>query len=271
MQQDVLTRNNVTIIGRGTQPMMLAHGFGCDQNMWRYVTPAFKDDYRLILFDYVGSGQSDITAYDSHRYNQLSGYAQDVLDICQTLDLTNVVFVGHSVSSMIGLLAALEQPQRFERLIMIGPSPRYLNDKPDYIGGFERADIDELLRLMDRNYIGWASTLAPAIMGNADRPALGDELTSSFCSTDPRIMQQFARVTFLSDNRQDLPKLPVPSLILQCAEDIIAPTTVGEYTHRHLPNSTLRYMRATGHCPHLSAPAETIELMRAYLNAAQLA
>ena len=246
--------------------MLLAHGFGCDQNMWRYIAPAFENNYRVIGFDYVGSGQSDPQAYDPQRYARLDGYAQDVLDICQALDLTDVVFVGHSVSAMIGLLAAIQQPRRFARLIMIGPSPRYLNEAPHYVGGFERADIDELLALMDQNYIRWVNTLAPAIMGNSDHPSLGLELNQSFCATDPVIMQQFARATLLSDNRSDLPKLQVPALILQCNEDVIAPVSVGEYTHQHLPTSTLRYMKATGHCPHLSAPAETIALMQAYLS-----
>ncbi|QJW90747.1 alpha/beta hydrolase [Spirosoma taeanense] len=265
MAQDILKRNNVNVSGKGTQPMLFAHGFGCDQNMWRYVAPAFEEDYKLILFDYVGSGQSDVTAYNPQRYNELTGYAQDILDICEALQLNNIIFVGHSVSSMIGILAAIQQPQRFEKLIMIGPSPRYINDQPDYIGGFERADIDELLDLMDHNFIGWANTLAPAIMGTPDRPGLGQELTQSFCSTDPVIMQQFARATLLSDNRQDLHKLQTPSLILQCANDIIAPLAVGEFMHSHLPHSTLRYMDATGHCPHMSAPTETVTLMNEYL------
>lgn len=249
--------------------MLFAHGFGCDQHMWRHVSPAFEEAYQLILFDYVGSGQSDITAYDPRRYQELNGYAQDVLDICEALELTNTIFVGHSVSSMIGLLAASQEPRYFDRLIMIGPSPRYLNDVPDYIGGFERADIDELLDLMNHNFIGWANTLGPAIMGNPDNPGLGQELTQSFCSTDPVIMQQFGRATLLSDNRQDLPKLHLPSLILQCTDDIIAPVSVGEYTHRQLPESTLRYMKATGHCPHVSAPAETVTLIKEYLRSSQ--
>lgn len=270
MDSHILHRNNVKIIGNGSQPMLLAHGFGCDQNMWRYITPAFEDTYRLILFDYVGSGQSEKTAYDPQRYSNLKGYAQDILDICQALDLTNVIFVGHSVSSIIGILAAIEQPQRFEQLILIGPSPRYLNEKPDYIGGFEPEDIDELLGLMDQNYIRWANALAPLIMGRPDAPEFGQELTQSFCSTDAIVMKQFARVTLLSDNRADLAKLEVPTLILQCDQDIIAPRPVGEYMHQHLANNTLWYMKATGHCPHLSAPTETIALMQAYLSTSQL-
>jgi sigma-B regulation protein RsbQ len=263
---DVLVRNNVKVAGHGTQPMLFAHGFGCDQNMWRFVAPAFADDYKLVLFDYVGSGKSDLSAYDAERYATLDGYAQDVLDVIHALELSDVVFVGHSVSAMVGVLAARQEPTRFANLIMIGPSPRYLNDPPDYTGGFERADIEGLLDTMDRNYIGWANYLGPAIMANADRPELGQELTESFCSTDPVIARRFAEATFFADNRRDLAELRVPSLILQCAEDIIAPNEVGEYVHRELPGSTLRLMQATGHCPHMSAPEETIALMREYLS-----
>ena len=265
MHDDVMTRNNVRISGRGTQPMLFAHGFGCDQNMWRFITPAFEDDYRIVLFDYVGSGQSDLGAYDPERYGRIDGYAADVLDIVRALDLHDIVFVGHSVSGMVGVLAANEEPERFERLILVGPSPRYINDSPDYVGGFERADIEELLETMDRNYIGWANFLAPAIMKNPDRPELGQELTESFCSTDPKIARRFAEATFFADNRGDLPRLRVPALIMQCSEDMIAPLAVGDYLHRELPASTLRVLRATGHCPHMSAPAETIAVMKEYL------
>ena len=267
MNQDVLTRNNVKVSGRGTQPMLFAHGFGCDQNMWRLVTPAFEDDYRIVLFDYVGSGHSDLAAYDPQRYATLDGYAQDVLDVVRALDLTDVVLVAHSVSSMVAVLAANQEPERFDRLVLIGPSPRYINDAP-YVGGFERADIDGLLDMMDRNFIGWANFLAPAIMKNPDRPELGEELTTSFCSTDPVVARRFAEATFLSDNRADLPRVRVPSLILQCSEDMVAPLEVGEYLHREMPDSTLRVMNATGHCPHMSHPHETIQLMREYLQPA---
>jgi sigma-B regulation protein RsbQ len=263
---NVLGRNNVKVAGGGTQPMLFAHGFGCDQNMWRFMTPAFADDYRIVLLDYVGSGRSDLAAYDPVRYATLDGYAQDVLDVCHALELRDVVFVGHSVSAMIGVLAAGREPERFAHLVMIGPSPRYLNDPPDYSGGFERSDIEGLLDTMDRNYIGWANHLGPAIMGNAERPELGQELTESFCSTDPVIARRFAETTFFADNRDDLADLRTPSLILQCSEDIIAPREVGEYVHRALAGSTLRMMQATGHCPHMSAPEETIALIREYLS-----
>jgi sigma-B regulation protein RsbQ len=264
MNQQVLSRNNVRVVGSGTQPMLFAHGFGCDQNMWRFVAPAFADDYRIVLFDYVGSGQSDLSAYDPTRYSSLDGYVQDVLDICQALELENVIFVGHSVSSMVGVLAARREPERFAHLILVGPSPRYINDPP-YVGGFERADIEGLLDTMDKNYIGWANFLAPAIMKNPDRPELASELTESFCSTDPIIARRFAEVTFFADNREDLAHVRVPSLILQCSEDIIAPNAVGDYLHHELPGSTLRMMKATGHCPHMSHPQETIQLIQEYL------
>jgi sigma-B regulation protein RsbQ len=262
---DVLTRNNVKVSGRGTQPMLFAHGFGCDQNMWRYITPAFEDDFRIIVFDYVGSGKSDLSAYDADRYSTLDGYVDDVREICVALDLHDIIFVGHSVSAMVGVLAANAEPDRFGRLILIGPSPRYLNEAPDYEGGFERSDIEGLLETMDKNYIGWANHLAPAIMQNADRPELGTELTDSFCSTDPVIARRFAEATFFADNRSDLAAVSVPSLILQCSDDIIAPLAVGDYLERELPGSTLRVMKATGHCPHMSAPDETIALMKEYL------
>ena len=244
--------------------MLFAHGFGCDQNMWRFVAPAFGDDYKIVLFDYVGSGKSDLRAYHPERYGSLEGYARDVLEICEALDLSDIIFVGHSVSSMIGVLAALEQPQRFSRLIMIGPSPCYLNDT-EYVGGFDRADIAGLLDTMERNYIGWAHFLAPVVMKNGERAELTRELEQSFCSTDPEIARRFAEATFLADNRADLPRLAVPSLILQCSDDAIAPLPVGDYLHRHLRGSTLRVMNATGHCPHMSHPDETIQLMREYL------
>jgi sigma-B regulation protein RsbQ len=267
MTATISQRNNVRVFGKGDQPMMFAHGFGCDQNMWRFLTPAFEKDYKIILFDYVGAGKSDKAAYNSERYASLQGYAQDVLEICEELQLQNTIFVGHSVSSMIGLLAAIEQPRYFEKLIMVGPSPCYINQH-DYKGGFERKDIEGLLDTMEKNYIGWANFLAPNIMGNKDRPYLGEELTESFCSTDPLIAKQFAEATFFSDNRHDLNKTKIPSLILQCSQDIIAPLEVGDYLHKNLPNSTLRVMNATGHCPHMSEPEETISLIKEYLSAA---
>jgi sigma-B regulation protein RsbQ len=245
--------------------MLFAHGFGCDQSMWRFVAPAFEDDYRVVLFDYVGAGRSDLGAYDPERYGTLDGYADDVLDVCRALDLEDIVFVGHSVSAMAGVLAAVQEPERFDRLVFVGPSPRYINDAPDYVGGFEREDIEGLLDMMDKNYIGWANFLGPATMNNPDRPELAGELTESFCSTDPTVARQFAEVTFFSDSRGDLARLAVPSLIMQCSEDLIAPTEVGEYLHRTLPDSTLRMLKATGHCPHMSHPDETIAVIRDYL------
>ena len=271
MSDEILRRNNVNVSGTGTQPLMFAHGFGCDQNMWRFVVPAFEDDYRVVLFDYVGSGRSDVSAFDHERYGTLGGYAQDILDVTRALDLRDVILVGHSVSSIIGVLAANREPERFERLIMIGPSPRYINDPPDYVGGFERAEIEGLLEMMDKNYIGWANFLAPAIMKNPDRPELGEELTESFCSTDPVIARRFAEATFFADNREDLAELRIPSLIMQCAEDMIAGEAVGEYTHSRLRDSTLQFMKATGHCPHMSHPEETIRIMRDYLHHARAA
>jgi sigma-B regulation protein RsbQ len=260
------TRHNVQLHGPpGGQPMVFVHGFGCDQNMWRHVWPAFvADGYRAVLFDHVGHGRSDHSAFDPERYASLDGYAEDVLDVCRELELTDVVFVGHSVSAMIGALAASAEPERFARLVMVGPSPRYVDDE-GYVGGFSRADIDGLLDALESNYLGWSSQMAPAIMGNPERPELGDELEQSFCATDPAIARHFARVTFLSDNREDLERVPTRALVLQCSADVIAPTAVGEYVHGRLPDSELVLMAATGHCPNLSAPDETTAAIRAFL------
>jgi len=244
--------------------MMFAHGFGCDQNSWQFITPAFEEDYKIILFDYVGAGQSDLSAFDPGKYSSLEGYAEDVLNICEALDLQNVIFVGHSVSSMIGILAANKKPEYFEKMILIGPSPRYLNDQ-DYIGGFEKHDLENLFEFMDSNYLGWSGSLAPAIMGNADRPELGEFLTTSFCTTDPGIARSFARTTFFSDNREDLKEVKIPTLTLQCREDIIAPEAVGEYVQKNTPQNTLYLMQATGHCPHISEPSETITAIKSFL------
>ena len=261
----VIKKNNVRLSGREDgQAMVFAHGFGCDQNMWRFVAPAFEKDYRVVLFDQVGAGGSDLAAYSRARYDSLQGYAEDVLDLCRALDLRRPIFVGHSVSAMIGVLAALKEPDRFDRLVLVGPSPRYINDG-EYVGGFTREDIEGLLESLDSNYLGWSSAMAPVIMANPERPELGTELTNSFCRTDPQIASHFARVTFLSDNRADLPKVKTRSLVLQCADDVIAPTAVGEYVHAQIPDSALVRMKATGHCPNLSAPEETIAAIKAFL------
>jgi sigma-B regulation protein RsbQ len=258
------TRNNVRLSGAGDRAMMFAHGFGCDQNMWRYVAPAFEGDFRTILFDHVGAGGSDLSAYDASKYADLSGYADDVVEIGRELGLRDATFVGHSVSSMIGILASLKAPDLFGNLILVGPSPRYINDG-DYIGGFTAEQIEELLNFLSANYMGWSTAMAPMIMGNPERPELGEELTNSFCRTDPEIAKAFARVTFMSDNRADLAAVKARTLILQCSEDIIAPFEVGDYVHHHIAGSKLVVMKATGHCPNLSAPAETIAAIRAFV------
>jgi sigma-B regulation protein RsbQ len=260
----IFQRHNINIVGTGSKTMLLAHGYGCDQIMWRFLVPAFQNDYRIILFDHVGAGKSDLSQYSREKYATLDGYAQDVLDIIDALSASPVIFVGHSVSAIIGVLAANKKPSDFERLVLVGPSPCYLNDD-GYVGGFTRSDIDGLLQTLDENHLGWSRAMAPVIMQNEDRPELASELAESFCRTDPEIAKHFARVTFLSDNRADLSSVKVPSLLLQCSEDSIAPQTVGEFVHRHLPGSTLVKMRATGHCPHLSSPAETIEAIKHYL------
>jgi sigma-B regulation protein RsbQ len=258
-------RHNVVERGEpGGNPMLFAHGFGCDQNMWRFVWPEFADEYRIVLFDHIGMGGSDRAAYDERRYASLRGYAADVLDICHELELERVVFVGHSVSAMIGALAAIDEPERFTRLIMLGPSPRYLDDE-GYSGGFSREDVEGLLESLESNYLGWSAQMAPVIMGNEDRPELGEELTNSFCRADPEIARRFARTTFLSDNREDLPRVATPSLVLQCDPDVIAPVEVGEYVARTLPDAELAMLHANGHCPNLSAPDATVAAIKEYL------
>ena len=260
----VIQRNNVQVKGRGDRAMVFAHGFGCDQNMWRFVAPAFESRFQTVLFDHVGAGRSDLAAYERGKYASLSGYADDLLEICRELDLKNAIFVGHSVSAMIGALAAQQAPEIFESLVMVGPSPRYIDDQ-GYVGGFKEAQIDELLDFLSDNHMGWSAAMAPAIMGNPDRPELGEELTNSFCRTDPEIAKAFARVTFTSDNRADLPKVRTRTLVLQCSDDIIAPREVGDYVHRNMPNSNIVYLKATGHCPNLSAPLEVIEAIDAFV------
>ena len=259
-----IQRNNVQVKGQGDRAMVFAHGFGCDQNMWRFVAPAFEGRFKTVLFDHVGAGRSDLAAYDPAKYATLSGYATDVVEICRELGLKNAIFVGHSVSAMIGALAAQQAPEIFESLVMVGPSPRYIDDE-GYVGGFKQSQIEELLDFLSDNHMGWSAAMAPAIMGNPDRPELGKELTNSFCRTDPEIAKAFARVTFTSDNRADLPQVQTRTLVLQCSDDIIAPREVGDYVHRNMPNSNIVYLKATGHCPNLSAPQEVIEAIDAFV------
>ncbi len=260
----IIHRNNVTVNGTGGTIMMFAHGFGCDQNMWRFIEPHFRSDFRTVLFDHVGAGRSDLSAYDPEKYSSLDGYAADVVEIGQELGIEKAVFVGHSVSAMIGALASIRAPGMFDKLVMIGPSPRYIDDG-EYSGGFSAAQIEELLTSLDDNHMGWSAAMAPAIMGNPDRPELGEELTNSFCRTDPEIAKQFARVTFMSDNRADLSKVEAQTLILQCSNDIIAAEHVGEYVHNAIPGSQIRYLQASGHCPNLSAPEEVTLAMRDFV------
>jgi len=260
----IIKRNNVTIRGTGHQAMMFAHGFGCDQHMWRYIVPAFEDDYKVVMFDHVGAGNSDLSAYSYEKYDRLDGYATDIVEIATALQLQDVIFVGHSVSAIIGLMAAEMAPHLFKSLILVAPSPCYINDE-DYVGGFRKDEIDELLESLNSNHLGWSMAMGPVIMGNPDRKELGEELSNSFCKTDPEIAKHFARTTFLTDKRSILPQVKLPSLILQCSNDVIAPVEVGEYMHKNMPNSTLVIMSATGHCPNLSAPHETTAAIKAFL------
>jgi len=260
----VRSRNNISVSGRGPDTMVFAHGFGCDQHMWRLLVPHFERRFRTVTFDLVGSGQSDLSAYDYAKYGSLQGYADDMLEVIDEASTGEVVFVGHSVSAMIGMLAGIQAPERIAAHVMIGPSPCYINDG-DYVGGFSRADIDSLLETMESNYLGWSSNMAPAIMGAPDQPALGVELTNSFCRTDPEIAKHFARTTFLSDNREDVARLQAPTLVVQCNDDLIAPVAVGEYMQKSLPRGTLRVIDNVGHCPHLSAPCACVDAIDDFL------
>ncbi len=257
-------RNNVLTGGAGAATMIFAHGFGCDQNMWRYLAPAFNARFKTVLFDLVGSGMSDLSAYDRRKYDSLHGYSSDLLEIIDEFAEGPVILVSHSVSSMVGMLASIEAGDRFAAHVMVGPSPCYINDD-DYVGGFRREDIDGLLDTLESNYLGWSSTMAPVIMGAPDRPELGIELTNSFCRTDPEIAKHFARVTFLSDHRAEVPRANTPTLILQSTDDLIAPVSVGEYMQRTLPEATLEIIENVGHCPHLSAPSASVSAIERFL------
>lgn len=261
---DTSKRFNITTRGDGSPTYVFAHGFGCDQTMWRFVAPHYAGRGRTVCYDLAGNGQSDLASYDRERHGSLDGHATDLIDVIRATADGPVVFVGHSVSAMIGLLAGRQAPELFDAQIWLGPSPCYINDG-EYVGGFEREDIDSLLETLDSNYLGWSSTMAPAIMGAPDQPHLAAELTNSFCRTDPEIAKHFARVTFLSDNRADVADLDVPTLVLQCSDDLIAPMSVGEYLARTLPRATLRVIKNVGHCPHLSAPCESIAAMDEFL------
>lgn len=261
----ILTRNNVHVHGDTGPVILYAHGFGCSQNMWSHVTPAFEGTHRQVLFDYVGSGRSEIGAFDVKRYSTLAGYAQDVLDVCDALKLTqDIIFVGHSVSASIGLLASIARPQLFSRLILVGPSPCFLNNPPDYMGGFETQDLEGLLSLMDQNYIGWANYLAPVVAGESD--GVSGELSDSFCSTDPVTAKVFARATFFADNRKDLPKVNCPSLIIQHSKDSLVPLAVGDFLHAQLKGSVLEVIDVVGHCAHMSHPELVVKAMQKYLS-----
>jgi len=264
MLEQLIKQNNVTMFGTGSQVMFFVHGYGCDQNMWRFITPHFKNTFKIVLIDLVGTGKSDESAYDSDKYNSLEGHADDIINICDALNLEDVCMVAHSVSAMIATLAAVKRPTLFKKLIMIGPSPRYINDA-DYFGGFSEKDIEELLETLDSNYLGWSSAMAPVIMGNLDRPELAAELETSFCQNNPEIASHFAKVTFLADNRSDLKKLAIDTLIIQSEEDAIASLEVGQFVHKNIANSKLVVLESTGHCPHMSAPNKTIEAIKNYL------
>lgn len=264
MSSNIIARNNIKIFGSGTQPIVFAHGYGCDQKMWRFITPAFERDYKVILFDHVGSGNSDETAYDFEKYNSLKGYAEDLNEICDELQLQRVIFVGHSVSSMIGVLSAADRPELYDKLILVGPSPCYINDN-EYFGGFTPKDIDELIATLESNYLGWSSFITPVIIGNPEFPEHSEELNNSFCAMNPDIAKHFAKVTFLGDNRADLSRVITPTLIIQSHPDVISPVRVGEYVHEIMPDSRYVLLNSSGHCPHLTSPDQVISSIQSYL------
>ncbi|MGB3726062.1 MAG: alpha/beta hydrolase [Glaciecola sp.] len=261
LAKQIIKRNNVQVIGEGEKTLMLAHGFGCDQNMWRFMLPLLQQHYRIVIFDYVGCGQSDLSAYLPSRYKTLQGYAEDVVQICEALALENVYFIGHSVSGTIGGLAAVANPQLFKKIIMVCPSPSFLNFPPEYFGGFEKEDLEELINLMDKNYIGWANYLAPLVMGEQSDPSFSEELENSFCSTDPNFAKPFAKATFFSDYRAELASLALPVLIIQSANDSLAGVEVGKYMHEKISDSSLEIVEAHGHCLHMTQPSTISELI----------
>ena len=265
MEKNSITRNNVNRLGKGKQTMLFAHGYGCDQNMWRFITPAFQKDYDCVLFDHVGSGDSDKDSYDFEKYNTLEGYAEDIIALCDELELKNVIYVGHSVGAIMGVLAAARRPDLFDRMILIGPSPCYIN-KNGYYGGFSQQDINELVETLENNYLGWSSYITPVIIGDPEKPEFTEELHNSFCRMNPNIAKHFAKVTFLSDNRDDLFKVSTPALIIQCHPDIIAPVQVGLYVHEKMLNSNFIQLESPGHCPHLTSPELTINALKFYLD-----
>lgn len=264
MNKDIVARNHINRFGEGSQPIIFSHGYGCDQNMWRFITPAFEKDYTIVLFDHVGSGKSDDNQYDFIKYNSLEGYAEDLIEVIEELELEKVIFVGHSVSSMIGSLSAAKRSDLFKTLIMIGPSPCYINSG-EYFGGFSKQDIDELVETLESNYLGWSSFITPVIAGNPDKPEFSKELHNSFCRMNPKIAQHFAKVTFLGDNRTDLSRVSTPTLVIQCHPDAIAPVKVGQYVCKNLQNGSFIQLDASGHCPHLTAPEQTIKAIKTYL------
>lgn len=264
MDTRAVKRNNVIQFGKGHQPMLFAHGYGCDQNMWRFITPEFENDYKIVLFDYTGSGKSDESAYDYDKYNSLHGYAQDIIEICDALKLSNIIFVGHSVSCMIGILASIKRPDLFDKLILIGPSPCYINHG-DYHGGFSRKDIDDMIDTLESNYLGWSSHITPIIAAHPEKPEFSEEINNSFCRMNPEIAKHFAKVTFLGDNREDLAKVTVPTQVIQSNPDAISNSEVGKFVHKNIPNSTFTQIEVPGHIPHLTNPTVTTKAIKQFL------
>jgi sigma-B regulation protein RsbQ len=259
--------NAITLRGNGAKPMLFVHGFGTDQAMWRYIAPAFEDSHKVVLYDHIGSGRSDLRLYDKRKYAHYEGYADDLIEICDALDLRGIDLAAHSAGCMMAVLAARRCSELFDRLMLLGASPCYVNHE-DYTGGFSREDINDLLAFLEINPAGWSANLTPMVMANAERPELAAELEAFFVRNDPKIMHHFACAVFLSDHRADLEGLKVPTLIMQCRDDIVAPLEVGDYMHAKLPNSTLKVLDTHGHYPQLSHPGPVTDAIRDYLNGA---
>ncbi|MGI4884032.1 MAG: alpha/beta fold hydrolase [Janthinobacterium lividum] len=262
----VLARNAVQVLGHGKPPLLLCNGFSCSQTVWHHFVAALGVHHQVILFDHVGSGASDPDAYDPLKYGTLAGYAQDVVEICQALELRGAVIMGHSVGATIALLAAAQAPEHFAKAVLLAPSPCYLN-RPGYYGGFERTDLDDILALLDTDT--WGQSFAHLLTGPANPDSVAEELAEQFCASNSAAARRFARVAFLSDHRADVPRLRLPTLVLQCTHDMVVPPAVGAYLLQHLPDARLMTLRATGHCPHLSAPVETLAALLPFLTNAE--
>ncbi len=259
-----LRKNNVSISGSGSKTLVFVHGYGCDQSMWRFVAPQFELSHRVVLYDLTGMGQSDLSEYDFKAYRTLQRHADDLTAILEDLEVSDGVLIGHSVGATIACLAALKCPERISALALVAPSPSFMNDAA-YTGGFDREALEGLVNLMDENFLGWTSRVTPTIAGEDRAGETAAELTQSFCRTDPAIAKHFGRITFLADHRADMKRVEAPAAIIQCTDDALAPVDVGVWLSENMKRGTLKFIEATGHCPHMTEPAKTTEAIREFL------